>query len=309
MPELVAERHIDQAAADAAAEVFEKGGEGAFVCDSDSETDNICVNCLPEKGYVLVQTFPKKVTQGMIRRENLVGIQLEAMLIGLFLLYIGFLVFRAGRDRKALEKENREMGYIISGVNTLFSRFTLVDFETGRYQYLAGTRPEDGGIPVEGDYEQLRNYLSGTMVEEEKRGEFAELIREEAIEEALAGQDDLRYECHLSRGGHVEWAHMNIICLERVEGRATKVLFIRQNITDLKERELRAQAEISLANRKERQYRIAITSNAIATFDFNLTKDWIENDIFRIVDGEKVSMLKRVGLEAPGMVRAVEGAH
>ncbi len=56
---------------------------------------------------------------------------------------------------------------------------------------------------------------------------------------------------------------------------------------------------MSLANRKERQYRIAITSNAICTFEFNLTQDLIENDIIRMVDNQKVSQLERLGLEAP----------
>ena len=59
----------------------------------------------------------------------------------------------------------------------------------------------------------------------------------------------------------------------------SKVLFTRQNITEIKEEELRIQTQIALANRKERQYRIAITSNAICTFDFNLTKDLIEEDV------------------------------
>ena len=55
----------------------------------------------------------------------------------------------------------------------------------------------------------------------------------------------------------------------------------------------------SLLNRKERQYRIAITSNAFCTFEFNLTKDLIENDIVRTVDGQQISLLERVGLKAP----------
>ena len=33
------------------------------------------------------------------------------------------------------------MGYIINGVTTLFSRFAMVDFAAGTYQYLAGTTP------------------------------------------------------------------------------------------------------------------------------------------------------------------------
>ena len=73
----------------------------------------------------------------------------------------------------------------------------------------------------------------------------------------------------------------------------------RQNITEVKERELRIQAEISLANRKERQYRIAITSKALYTFDFNLTQDQIERDIVCVHDDRLESMVERVGLSLP----------
>ena len=41
---------------------------------------------------------------------------------------------------------------------------------------------------------------------------------------------------------------------------------------------------MAVANRKERQYQLAITSNAICTFEFNLTQDRIERDILRETD-------------------------
>ena len=64
--------------------------------------------------------------------------------------------------------------------------------------------------------------------------------------------------------------------MERKEGRAAKVLIIRQNITEVKEKELRIQAEMAIADRKDRQYRIAIMSNAFCTYEFNLTQDWLK---------------------------------
>ena len=45
----------------------------------------------------------------MIREENLVGMQLEAALIGLFVIFIIFLLFRAGREKKQLEAEKQEL--------------------------------------------------------------------------------------------------------------------------------------------------------------------------------------------------------
>lgn len=228
---------IDEDTASQTKAIFENGGEGAFVCDSKSNTDNLCVRYLSENKFVLVQTFPKSVTQRMIRDENFVGICLEAMLIGLFVLYIIALVLRARKERKILEKENQEMGYIINGVNTLFSRFIMVDLEDDTYLYLAGTRPEDDKVATSGNYKDLREYLCSIIIEDEGRKTFAQAIEKNSIIGALDEQEGLLYECHVLRKSGPEWEHVNIICLERREGKAAKVLFIRQNISEQVEKQ------------------------------------------------------------------------
>lgn len=289
---------IDEATAGQARQVFENGGEGAFICDSTSKTDNICVTYLLQNKYVLVQTFPKKVTQNMITKKNLIGIQLEGGLILLFGIYIIIILIRARLKRKELEKENLDMGYIISGVNTLFSRFALVDFEEDTYRYMAGTAPEIKGIVDSGRYQDLVVYLASS-VEESIRQEFLDFMDKRSISVAMSERNDLRYECCVIRDGHPVWEHINIICLERRHNKASKVLLIRQNVTELKEREQRIQAERSLANRKERQYQLAIKSSSFCSFDFNLTRDLVEQDIIGFIDGRKISFLELVGLEAP----------
>ena len=290
---------IDENTAEQANAIFENGGEGAFICDDGSKTDNICVRYLSEDRFVLVQMFPKNVTERMVKAENLVGIQLEAMLIGSFIIYIIILLFQAGKEKKLLKKENREMGYIISGVKTLFSRFVMVDFEADTYHYLVGARPETSDLLTEGSYQDLVDYLCGRLIEDSDRREFAELINKNAIIEGMKEHNDLLFECHVRGNGKAKWEHINVVCLERKDGRASRVLFTRQNITEIKEKELRIQAEMSLANRKERQYRIAVTSNSFCTFEFNLTKDLIEDDVVREVNGKQVSLLEMAGLKAP----------
>ena len=293
------ERVIDKKTADKVRAVFEQGGKGAFICDPDSRTDNICVTYLPQNDYVLVQTFPKNVTQQMIKAENMVGIQLESMLIGLFVLYIISLLLRAGREKKQLELEKQELGYIIAGINTLFNRFAMVDFVSGTYQYLAGTAPEDKGLALSGAYGALVSHLCSRMVNERAREEFSKLVAKDALREVLAQQNDVRFECCVLRGDHKEWEHINIMCIERQEGKASKVLFTRQNITEIKEKELQIQAQMTVANRKERQYRIAIASSAFSTFEFNLSRDQILHDIVCTLGGETHSLLERSGLSAP----------
>ncbi len=290
---------IDEKAAADARTVFEKGGEGVFLCDSGSKTDNICVQYLPDLEFVLVQTFPKSVTQSMIKDENLVGIRLESMLLALFIIYIVVLLVRANRNRKLLEQKNTEMGYIINGVNTLFTRFVMIDFEADTYQYLAGTKPEGISLAVKGSYEAWVKHISSLLINDSERLQFAKSLEKDSLMKALQEQNDVRFECHVNRCGKKEWEHINVICLERKEGRAVKVLATRQNITELKEREMHIQAEMALADRKERQYRIAVTANAFSTFEFNLSRDLIEQDIVREINGQQVSLLEKAGLKAP----------
>lgn len=260
---LVQNKVIDSQAAKEAKGIFAHGGEGSFICKQGYKTDNICATHLLDHDFVLVQTFPKSVTQRMIRDENIVGIQLEVMLIILFVIYIITLIIRAGREKKLLESENREMGYIIQGVMTLFERFALVDLESGTYQYLAGTRAEDSSLAAAGQYEKLTEHLCSIVIDEEERGEFTRMIDRESLVQALTEQSDVRFERHVLRNGVPEWEHMNIICLERKDGTAVKALIIRQNITEVKEKELKIQEQMFLASRKERQYQIAIMSNSI----------------------------------------------
>ncbi len=290
---------IDEKTARKVDEIFAQGGSGAFTCDSGSKTDNICAMQLSENGFVLVQTFPKSVTQEMVKVQNGIGIQLEAMMLGVFVIYVIGLIVQAGQERKRLKQENREMGYIINGVNTLFSRFVMIDLDTDTYQYLAGTTPEESDMAVRGSYMDFVRRRGAVLAEEKERQEFVERLARDSVVEAMQEQDDLRFECHVVRGDKTEWEHVNIICLERKDGAASKALFIRQDITEIKEKELRIQMEMAYANRKERQYRIAIASGAICNFEFNLTQDCIEHDVVQTTGENQISLLEKAGLEVP----------
>lgn len=292
---------VDETTANAAWKVFEGASDAeGFICTSSSKTDNLCVIGVPDSEYVLAQAYPQSVTRAMIRDANYIGMILQVILIVLFAIYILALLVQGQRRRRKLERENREMGYVINGVNTLFARFILVDLEEGTYQYLAGTRPEYARMPASGLYKDFAAYLCGFLVYEEERQKFAKMLRQESmIQELGGGGTDIQFEYQVRRDDGAAWEHINIICLERKEGKAAKLLFLRQNITGLKEKELQAKAEISLANRKEQQYRIAVTSSAFSTFEFNLTRDCIEQEVVCTENGKQISMVERAGLSAP----------
>ncbi|MDE7242378.1 MAG: response regulator, partial [Oscillospiraceae bacterium] len=71
------------------------------------------------------------------------------------------------------------------------------------------------------------------------------------------------------------------------------------DVTARKENEFAVQAGIDAANRKERQYRIAVASSAFCTFEFNLTKDRIEQDIPCDLNGWQFSLLEKLRLPVP----------
>lgn len=279
-----------------------RGGEekAGLTCGSGCRLDNLCVFHILGGDYRLVQTFPQSVTQFMIREANHAGMVLQVLLIGLFAVYILVLLVRAYAQRKTLEKQNTQFGYVLDGLNTLFSsRYLTVDLEHNAYSYMAGIRPLSSSLAMEGSYDDIIRIHAQDIVESEGREQFRRTFRVGSISDILSDQDTFTYECHVSRNGKEDWEHLIAVCLQRKEGRPTRALYVRQNITELKLRELQSQKALSVMNRKERQYRIAITSTAFCTFEWNLTRDLIEHDVTCLVDGRQVSLLEKIGLSAP----------
>ncbi len=279
---------------------FNGADNAGIICAPGSRTDNLCVFHIPGSDYILVQVFPESVTQAMVRNANYTGMVLQAILICLFAVYILFLLVRVRRRRKILEKQNTQYGYVLDGFNTLFmSRYLTVDLENNTFSYMAGIRPLSSELAMEGCYDDIIRVHAADIVEEEEQEQFRQTFQIESIREILSNQDTFTYECHVNRNGKEDWEHLIAVCLQRENGRAVHILFVRQNITEMKLRELKNRKALSVMNRKERQYRIAITSTAFCTFEFNLTQNLIEHDIIRLVDGKHFSLLEKVGLTAP----------
>lgn len=291
---------IDPGTAESAREVFSEGGDRVLLCSEGCKTDNLCIMHLKGYDYVLVQAFPKTITQGMVKRANMTGVILETCLIVLFILYIAFLAVRAGRRRKVLEKENKMFSDMLHGVNILFSsRYLIVDLENDRYSYVTGIGPLNTGIPTEGRYSEFIQFHTADIIGEKEKEEFSHFAQIETLRKNLADKDSDVHECHVSRQGKEEWEYLLAACLERKDKRPVRVLYVRQNITEFKQRELNEQRERAVLNRKERQYRIAIMSNSFSTFECNLTRNRIDQDITCMEDGKEISLLEMTGLSVP----------
>lgn len=291
---------IDGKTAQKAQTAFTDGSNAALLCSKSCKTDNLCVMHLPGYDYVLVQAFPKNVTQSMVDRANIAGVGLEICLLILFLFYVAALVIHARKRRVELETENKTINDVLRGMNILFaSRYFIADLDKDRYAYLAGIGPLNISIPMEGIYSEAIAYHAEDIIGDEEREAFLHFGQIDIIKKELGTKDSIVHECHVSRQGKEEWEHLVAICLDRRDGEPVRVLYVRQNVTELKQKEQREQRERAVLNRKERQYRIAIMSNSFSAFECNLTKDLIEQDVIRVYNGKEVSMLEHAGLSAP----------
>lgn len=294
-------RTIDAKTAESVYSVLKgESNREAFICSSESLTDNLCVVAIPGTDFILVQAFPQSVTKAMINSANRSGLILEVILIGLFVIYIMFLIIRSNRERRILKKQNKQSNYVLQGLNTLFSsRYLIVDLETEQYSQITGVKPLGEELNMEGSYDNILKANSADIIDEEEQIAFRKHFNISSVIENLSDTNIFTYECHLKRSGKELWELIICICLERKNGKASKILYVSQDNTPVKLRELKQAKEKSEMNRKERQYQRAIATSAFSTFEFNLSRDVIEKDITRIVEGKNVSLLEAVGLTAP----------
>ncbi len=224
---------IDDGTAKAARRVFTDGGEAALLCSEGCKIDNLSVIDLPDYDFVLVQAFPKNVTQSMVTRANMAGVMLEICLLVMFLIYIAFLIVRAKRQRKVLETENKMISDVLRGMNMIFSsRYLMINLETNYYSYIAGSGPLNPSIPMEGAYSEVIEAHAMDMIGDEGKEMFRHFCRPDTLKKNLADEDSAAHECHILRNGKEEWEHLIAACLERKDGQPVRVLFVRRNITE-----------------------------------------------------------------------------
>lgn len=224
---------IDAKTAELVREAFQEGAEDAgFICAPGSLTDNLCVFHIPNSEYILVQAFPKSVTQAMIRNANHAGMVLQVILIVLFAVYILVLLVRNRAQRKTLEKQNIQFGYVLDGLNTLFSsRYLTADLENNTYSYMGGIQPLSGGLATEGAYDDIIAAHSRDIIGDDEQELFCQILSVPSVAELLSEEDTFNYECHVNRNGTEQWENLIAVCLQRKNGRAVRVLYVRQNIT------------------------------------------------------------------------------
>lgn len=278
--EILSERaSIDSRTDEGIKNIFLQGeGEKGFICGSGSNYDILCVTHISGSNYVLVQVFPRSVTQGMIRSANRTGIMFQFAVIAIFALFVLLFGLHILRAKKQLEHDNADMGCITDAVNTMFKRFVHVDLGQDTYRFLAGSRPVQSNFPAYGNYADFIHYIGSFLVYEKDRKVLKGMLSYDTLVKNFGEHKyRLQYEYPVLFDGQLRWFHLNIICMERHGTRADKLVFLWYDATSLKEKEQRIEAQLSFANRRGKHYITATLTDAFCSYEVNMTSQKVES--------------------------------
>lgn len=228
---------VSQEQYDEIKKTFEEHASYAYRYAGTQGVGNAYMIGIPNCDFMLIQTFPSSVTDRMVDDANAVGIQLEVELIAAFGVYIACLLMSRRKQKKKLVSEKQEMSQIVSGVTQLFDRFVIADLEQDTYIYL---KNKEEGLPPEGKYSELVNYFAPRYVKEEEGVDMSCVIEKEYIQKHMdKATPYLQYEYRIQRESRQQWENIAILCLQREHKVPKLVLLAIQDVTALKENELR----------------------------------------------------------------------
>ena len=256
-------------------DALENGHSRSLTYTSKQGSNAAYVTKLPEKDWMLLQVFPIQVTNAMLNESNTIAMYLELWLVLLFVVYILLLVMENKRQKAKLVMEKQEMRDIIDSTSQLFSRFVLVDLKNDSYEYLKSDIRECGEaddvgsgeeLLQKGIYSQLRNYWDARVIQEDEHVRNQLTIN--AIQQNLTEDTTyLQYEYRVQED-IIRWTQISVLCLKRENGIPVSVLLAVQDVTELKEAELKNRMAM------EEAYRSAKAANEAKTiFLSNMSHD------------------------------------
>ncbi len=227
---------------------LEEEKQYAFAYKTESGMSRAYVKSLPGNQWTIIQVFPVNAYIRMQKQANGMSMRLQTVIVVVFAAYIVFLLLQARYRQKKLSKGKQEAERIVWGINRLYSHFILVDLEKDHYQYMNGKMPSFEGVSPEGVYSKFLDSIGDRFVEEYDMVSMSRVLTREYIQENF--REDLpyeRYEYQVLRGGDKTWEGMALIVLERRDGKPVSVLLAVQEITGMKQRELRTQTALKEA--------------------------------------------------------------
>ena len=256
-------------------DALENGHSRSLTYTSGQGTNAAYVTKLPGKDWMLLQVFPIQVTNAMLNESNAIAMCLEIWLVLLFVAYILILLAESRRQKAQLVLEKQEMRDIVDSTTRLFNRFVLADLKNDSYAYLksdfgdpdgAGPTDSEAAPSPKGSYTLLSDYWSNRIVQEDAAVQNQMTIA--SIQQNLTEDTPyLQYEYRV-QADKVRWMQISVLCLKRERGIPVSILVAVQDVTELKEAELKNRQAM------EEAYRSAKAANEAKTmFLSNMSHD------------------------------------
>ena len=259
----------DQEAVDILTNALSTGSSISFTYTNSYGSSAAYVTKLLHSDWMLLQIFPMQATNDMLSESNTAATYLLLWLVLLSAMYILLLLIESYKEKKKLNWEKQQMKEIVHSTSRLFSRFILADLEHDTYTSLTYDDLTDESQPPEqGVYSELCDSWKNRILDEEAAERDKEYFSVHSIQEHLTEDIPyLQHEYRIQENG-IHWMQISVLSLKREKGVPTSVLLAIQDVTELKERELRSRTAL------EDAYQSAKAANdAKRTFLFDMSHD------------------------------------
>ena len=238
----------------------------SFTYKDDAGTASAHAVPLANANWTLVRSFPPKATEQMVDNATGEGVALLSMLMALFAAFVLFLTLDFIYERRRMREANRNAQDMSIGVSALFDAFVTIDLDTGEYRFIEGD-PDRPGLEPEGAYESYVGIVLDSIPEDDHRQEMAVALSIENLRRVLREAPSLSLQIHAPMRD-AQWLNYNFIVIERKGVEARRLLVIRQDVTELHQKEKEEQERLQQAlDTAER------ASNAKTEFLFNMSHD------------------------------------
>ncbi|MBE5969500.1 MAG: response regulator [Lachnospiraceae bacterium] len=160
------------------------------------------------------------------------GVIIEIILFATFAACISIAIYSGRKRAKHLATLNTQANYMFEGVKGIFDTFIFVDLIEKSYIFLMDTVPDNYEIPFEGPFDILKEHIVNNRVPEKDKKAMNAYLDIDYIYNYFSDNDiKLSNMRHRLIDDEKKWVNSRIVCLERVDGKPTKVIIMRQDVT------------------------------------------------------------------------------
>lgn len=223
---------------------MEKSETYGFTFATKEGTTKAYMVALDDSDLVQIQMFPEQAIAELKGSANADKMKISVTLIALFVIYLIVLTVLFRHRQQRMEEENRSISSMVGAITQMFDRFMLVDLENDSYEYIVDhAAVKLPGVEQSGAYHEIVDkifrYCYRSDKEKQSMDQF--LTIERLREMFQDGKDTLMVEYSEEfPGTEFRWTNLAVLCMERKEGVATKILLASQDETKIKLDEIRS---------------------------------------------------------------------